>query len=528
MKKLINKIYQFIFPFVSVWLVIFYFRILINYHDIISNWLWSFFFIPVIFFESLSSSLFLQEKPIRLWSKEYKNRILLLGRIIFWYGLFLVWAVFLPNSIYMDKSLIVEVFSSQILKLLLHVYIAESYITLLAFILWVALYYFITVKKRKFRIFTSLILPVGISGIMYYHFYYFGGVGECSPSRVSSQKGVEIFYSKEDFPKINYSEEQDWIKINSPFPRDIYIDTEQNVLYANYGNTFDKSAQSKAQAKKIPNILRIDLETKETKYFSGNFIRAMSAHTSTIFVSPLFERKIYELSKKDLSVIRTFPVQVDMEYWEIMDIYHDPKRDYIYVANEINVAFLKYDYKTGKLIDHIYPEGTRFAGGMWSMVLSEKTGMIYIITYFADQDIIEVDPETLDVNRTLDVNNYGVFAGVSSLELDDEKGLLYLQNGGSNKLYEIDLENFKIRRVFKGEVHARRMLIDKKRNVMYINSFYYGKLVALDLEIGKRVWTVRVGGKPYGLALNNDILYVNSRAGIVKIDLEAVWREYSE
>jgi len=48
----------------------------------------------------------------------------------------------------------------------------------------------------------------------------------------------------------------------------------------------------------------------------------------------------------------------------------------------------------------------------------------------------------------------------------------------------------------------------------------------LDLKSGKRLWELKVGGKPDGLSKNNNDLWVNSRAGIVKIDLSAVWKDH--
>lgn len=523
MKKLVNKVYKFIFPFASVWLIVIYFRNLsqLNLQNTINGLL--LLFIPVIFFESLSDSLIVGEKPIRLWPKSRKRRILLSGKIFFWFVLYIFWVVGLPGIDNPDKYVALAVVNVMTVPILMHAYRAESYLTIIAFIIWMVLYYFITVKRRRFKILISLIIPVIMTYGLYRHFYYSGGIGASSQATISAQKGVEIFYSKEDFPKIDYLHYKNWTEVNSIFPRDIYVDIKQNAIYANYGNTFHKTV-----SQKIPILLRIDLKTKETKYFLGRFTRAMSAHTSTILISPYHENKIYELDKKDLSVIRTFPAQVNIYPWEVMDIYHDSKRNYIYVSNEINPGLFKYDYKTGKLLNSLYLEKIKYGGAIWYIKESNITGMIYVISYMAGQDVVEIDPERFDIRRTLNLNISGLLSLTScALLFDDEKGVFYLQHGGMNKLYEIDTETFKVKRILEGEVHARRTLMDKKRDVMYINSFYYGKLIALDLKSGKQIWSVKVGGKPYGLALNNDTLYVNSRAGIIKIDLETVWKENS-
>jgi len=53
-------------------------------------------------------------------------------------------------------------------------------------------------------------------------------------------------------------------------------------------------------------------------------------------------------------------------------------------------------------------------------------------------------------------------------------------------------------------------------------------MTCLDLETGKVVFRILAGGKPYGAVLVDDTLYINSANGIVKVDLEKVWRNYAK
>ncbi|MFC2091216.1 YncE family protein [Elusimicrobiota bacterium] len=253
----------------------------------------------------------------------------------------------------------------------------------------------------------------------------------------------------------------------------------------------------------------------------------MSAHTDTLLVSPWHEYKIYELDKNDLTVKRHFSTQTDIYPWETMGIYHDDNKGYIYVSNEINPALFKYDYATGKLSGRIIIDNIKYGGSIWSLTTSKTTGRLYVITYMAGQDLVEIDPDKFEITRTLDLNIYGLLSlAASTMIIDDDNGLLYIQHGGRNSLYEIDLETFKIMRTLEGEVHSRGMILDKKRNVIYINSFFYGKVIALDISSGRQSWELKIGGKPYGITLHEDSLYTNTRAGIIKIDLDTVWRDH--
>ncbi|MFH1415678.1 MAG: hypothetical protein ABIH89_06305, partial [Elusimicrobiota bacterium] len=58
---------------------------------------------------------------------------------------------------------------------------------------------------------------------------------------------------------------------------------------------------------------------------------------------------------------------------------------------------------------------------------------------------------------------------------------------------------------------------------LYLLSYLYGSMFAVDIKTGEKMWSVKVGAKPFGLVLRNDKAYVNSRAGIIAVDLSSVW-----
>ncbi|MFC2091835.1 YncE family protein, partial [Elusimicrobiota bacterium] len=152
-------------------------------------------------------------------------------------------------------------------------------------------------------------------------------------------------------------------------------------------------------------------------------------------------------------------------------------------------------------------------------------GMIYATSFGSTVDVYEIDPQKFEITRTLDLNISNFYSyGSTSLFIDEDSNSLYLQHGLNDRLFEIDIDTFRIKRILKGRVHAMRMIKDNARDVLYISSFFYGKVIALDLKTNKQVWKVHVGGKPYGLAIYGNFLFVNSRAGIVRIDLDELWK----
>jgi hypothetical protein len=519
-KRILKNVLNLLIPISTVWLIIIYFRMLGNFSTALGPWILHLLFIPVIISEIFYDSLILRKQPLKIWARNKKAITLLLGKLFFWYTIFLLWIVILPGLNYKHQKVLLYGINSWVWNLIPPVYVAESYLTLAALLLWMFLYYFFTVKRRRLRIVTSIIIPFIFTFLLYYHYYYLGGIGNPSVGSIMKQTGVSIFYGKDNFPKKDYFDHNKWTKICKLYPRDLYYDANENALYSNYCSSEDDTLR------KMPTLLRIDMDTKDTKYFVGRYVKVFGINNSSLLVAPAQEARIYELDRNNLSIIRTFKSQVDLGYWKVLDIYHDLKRRCVYLSTDVDVGLYKYNFKTGKLLDSIIPEFIDYGGGMINMTMSKKTNMIYILGYYSDYDIMEIDPEIFEIKRKLSLNTYNLFSlGSSCLILDDEAGLLYVQHSLNNKLYEIDLESFKVQKIVKGEKHARRMLIDKKRNTIYQTGYLSGKLTAVDIKSGKRMWTLKVGGKPYGLELHNDKLYINSMAGIIEIDLNTVWNE---
>lgn len=507
MNNILKSIFAFLLPFLSVWIVIIYLRCLnyINQNDILDNWILFILYLPVIFFDYKINNYLKKGK--------LKNKIytLLWGQF-FWFVLFLYWVIVMPELPRAHKWL--EFFNFSVFANIKLVYVAEAYLSFIAFLIWLAAYGIITVKKGYLRIFVSVVLPVLFTYLLFMHFYFYGGLGHCKPDKIISQKGVKIFYSKEDFPKKDYQHYQVWTDSERFFPREIFIDKERNALYSNYANTYGKSS-----AKKTPNILKIDMKSKETFYYVDNYTRAISGHSNSILISPWYSEVIIELDKKDLKIARKIPLQHEIYPWELANIYHDVKGNAIYAANDMTPSLLKYDYTTGELKGSLQPGYFTYGGAFWDMAISDKTGLIYINGLGAKEDIFEIDSDTMEIKRKLDIVVYGG----SAILLDDENDTLYFQDGDSWRLFEIDIKKMKVKRVFKSEIHSRKLFLDRKRGALYVLSFCYGKFFAIKLDNGKRAWTLRVGGKPSGLAVDQDTVFINSMAGIISIDLAEVW-----
>ncbi|MFC2091839.1 YncE family protein [Elusimicrobiota bacterium] len=505
MKPIIKIIFRSVFPFASVWITLLYIYLMniVNLSKQLPFYLMIFTFIPVLMFDYLSLAILKKKKT---------SKITLTVNSMFWFVIFSFWVLLMPY--FEETRTWLDFFYFSLIANLKLIYTAEYYFTYAALILWLLLYYIITVRKNRFRILTSLFLPGILTYILFFHFYFLGGFGAISERKIDSQKGVKIFYSKDDFPKQDYFQYKMWTQINMLHSRDIFFDKQENALYANYANTYGKIS-----AKRSPNLIKVDIDTKKTIYTSGFYTRSIALTPAGILGSPWYEKKIYEFSKKDLSIIRTFSAQADISTWETAEIFFNESNDSIYVSNDLLAALFRYDYNTGSLLKDKRYDDFNYGGGLWNFQASNRTGMLYAIGLGKKESLFELDPVTLEINRSLDLDSYGG----SALLLDDDNGLLYFQDGNSSRLFEIDITELKVLRIFKSHPFSRKIYKDKKRDTLYILSYLYGRLFAIDLNTGKQLWTIKVGGKPSGLAVTEDLAYVISRTGILRIELDKLF-----
>jgi hypothetical protein len=193
----------------------------------------------------------------------------------------------------------------------------------------------------------------------------------------------------------------------------------------------------------------------------------------------------------------------------------------LYVGHEQEAALVAYDLPSGALrgLTKLPELGlTRWGGPVYHILQHPRTRRLYFISG-PGKNLFEADPDSLAILRSLAL---GDVVG-TALDLDADAGKLYYQSGFHDTIHRVDLATFRPDRVYDGEIHARRIRLDRARNALYVLGHFSGTLFALDLGTGRRVFTVRVGGRPHGLALAGDALFTNSFAGVYRLDLARLW-----
>ena len=504
-----THLYEFIYPMFSVWIIAGYIHLLhclYIFEFIKSRVIIYLSFIPVLALEYYFSLYFPFDAPAALTGITRGWIILFVCKSIYWLAFFLIWVIFM--TFVSKHAVVVKFFITQFYSQFYLLFRAERWLTVTAFLGWLVLYYWLTVEHGMLRITTAMFLPVLLSFALLYHLYHFGGMGGLRQGRVFKQSGVEKFLAYE--------------KIGSyavpRHPRGIHYDEAADALFVMFGATYGKN-------RSYPTIIRRDLKTGRSHAFLSRNIRriAFDNNSRSIFVAPWYEDFFFKLSMDDLKVIYKRHHQVNdiLQTWEPMDVHKDLTANRIYIGNDAEQALMAYDSETGELLtmlNLLEQDEVKVGGPVWHIRQSQRTRKIYFISG-PGYHLFEVDPDSFKVVKK---KRFKDVVG-TALEIDDDNGLLYYQNGGLNSLYAVDMESFEIKRTYKGECHARRIRLDRQRNCIYVLGYLSGTVFPVDLSNGKRPWKIHVGGLPHGLDLHGDTLWVNSMAGVLKLDLKTLW-----
>jgi hypothetical protein len=531
--SLVRKFYKFLFPITSVWIILVYLQLLLLFYirDESQPSLWFYaFFIPIIIFEFFSSKHFYRQKyniqESRLGIKFYSSYIC---NISLWLVAFHYWSYSICT--YQDFSL-ERLYGPYIQYFLFILLQSTPHFSLALILTWLILYWFITIRYTRFRIITAAIIPMLLSLSIILFQVLLGGESGNNPTKITSQKGIFKYLDKEELRRSIITAPKELIKHHfskkPPLndisfkvlftPRGIFVPNTENEFFAFFGHTKDNDSKNVA----FPMIVKKSLQSGQLDYvFGRENIRSAASTPCSLVFAPWGTTDIFELSMQDLSIIKQFSSEM-WDNWEPQSVVKDVSLDRIYISNEGTPAIFSYDLETKKPIGKLYFREMALAepGAIaWNLIQSKRTRLLYLTVFPSSYNLFEVDPDSLSVTRKLAFDDIGGTA----ITIDEHSKKLYYQSGVSNDLYIIDIDSFKVERTIKGQKYSKSIIIDKRRNTIYALSFTLGRIFAINLDNGERLWNITVGGRPDGMMMVNDHIWVNSMAGVFKIDLKMVY-----
>ena len=504
----------------------------------LSTWLLALLFLPVLALEVVGSARFLgvQAKAFQAGDAPRKG---LIANLVFWVLVFIFW-VPLAGEAAMTSQVWLQWFGTEFWWPVGLVWKGGGSWTFIAGALWLLTYHLVVVKRRRARILVSLVMPIALTFGMMGLILQMGGPGGLVDEAEREAAGARLAYDIRTLtPRLDPTHpeavrsmavmtEGDFGTVREhgvvcTNPRSVCVSPDGAVAHVFFGCTWGLEKMF------FPSVIRVDLKTGGVQALSGHNIRqvACPGAEETLAVAPWDGPGIYELSAKDLSLVRTIPRQTDdvLTFWEPLDVVLDRARQKVYLANNGETAVLIYDQKTGKL-EHIVNLASMGlvrtgGGGVHRMRLSPKTGLLYGVTG-PGINLFEIDPVAGELLRTKD---FGDIVG-TGFAADFDAGRLYYQSGFSSDLHEVDLATFEVLRTFEGEVHGRRLALDHRRRALYVAGYFSGLVTAIDLDSGDRLWELAMGPRPQGVDLTDDALWINTQDGLFELDLATAWRHF--
>ncbi len=534
-----SRLDRLLFPFFSTWLLAAYIHlcmILALFVPINHNLKRNALFLVVVLLEFVFTRRFIRMHPDRPFHRKKALRFLTyVGNIGLWALFFLVWVDFVHYTLAFTPAL--RFWGAYFYPMTVILWRSMGPYTVAVVLLWAGLYYILTVRRGMFRILVSCAPFFLFTYLFFLHQWFLGGVGWASTESIARQPGVEKVLDTRDLSKILDAEEYPWAEILAPpgldlmgiprekiyvrnRPRDIWYEPGDNSLIFEYGATY------RPVDVYYPVIVKKNLTTGNIQWIlSKDNIRIMDVTGDVISFGPWTHPYIYQVSKENLEVVNRIEKQVPIPdvRWEPSCVLKDFEKNRIYVSIDYWPAILAYDLGANKLTNSVElsSKGLVLIGGfVWHVVQSHVSRRLYSINAPGPGDLAEIDPDTMEVTNYKD---FGDLFG-TALFLDQQDQKLYYQSGIFNSLYRLDLKTFSVEREYKGEFHARRLRVDHDRNVMYVLGYVSGKVIALDLDSGKHLWALPVGGRPHGLDLHGQTLWINSMAGVFKLDLNVIWK----
>jgi YVTN family beta-propeller protein len=119
--------------------------------------------------------------------------------------------------------------------------------------------------------------------------------------------------------------------------------------------------------------------------------------------------------------------------------------------------------------------------------------------------LVEVDPDTLEVEATypVPVSEAGTPEAVYGIDVDDEHNTLWVTNTRNDSVAVYSQRDGRHLTTLAGAKHSREVVVDERRDLVWVSAYGSGELVAYDSRTLQEVRRVAVEGSgPTGLAVD--------------------------
>lgn len=279
--------------------------------------------------------------------------------------------------------------------------------------------------------------------------------------------------------------------------RRIYVDPEEQYLLGVMQDSHENAST----------VVKVSLRKPEPPaYLHEGGARDASFYKENVFVTLHEKPEILKINLRDFMVKKRLPV--DMK--PLMNVVvHDPSRQLL-VTSE-NRKMQSFDLSSFNKKINMIIDGNPYTG-----FFSEDKKTFFIAFFVGKYAALQINPYTLKIQNKL-MRPWWVIMGAGA---DFATRRLFLASTFTGRLHVIDLKTFSpVRSLYLG-TGLREVLVDNRRNLLYVGNFITGKLLVMDLKNLKLLREFYLGDKLRALTLSpkSNILFAASVYGIFRVE----------
>lgn len=369
-----------------------------------------------------------------------------------------------------------------------------------------AVYLWVTVHQRRFRMTTTLILPA-IFTLALFQFYYAFPTSPLHFKSTAPDRSAERV-----FPFSGEGRDG----TGTPFmARDIFVTDDESTVIASYGVTFQFFRPGEDL-----NLARIDLSKRLVQTHFGRVIRTFrSTCSDRLYAAPWNGSTVLEIDPANFH-IEEIMLPGHMQGHRVEEIHgvvHDCERGHVIVANSRNPAVFIWNTSTRTVEKTLVTsdlKGVRVGDHVIPVAIHPTSRAVYLGTS-GTKNIIELSPETMEPVRWGETPDMPF-----DMTISPDGKFLYMTSFVSGRAWKIDNATLKVVLTFDVPIHSRRVAPSHDGKLVFILSYLTGELLSYDADTGRMLRRLRIGPKPEGLFVSNNYVWVSAATGIFRVPLE--------
>ena len=370
----------------------------------------------------------------------------------------------------------------------------------------VGAYVGITVRYRRFRLQTTVILPAAATVLLAYLLY----LSPTSSLRLEDNQRpsyVQMIFPGEEFPGST--------DVFKPplFARELYVEPSDRFAVLTFGASYGGNITDQ------PNLVWVNLEDKSFRYERMDQVRNFFSECSeAIYIAPWHHHKFYALDPLAQELVEySLPGRIGpFTIVEIAYVYHACDTSTVYLINSRNPVLFAWD-TSSKTLKRTLPLAVRgflhFGDSLASMERNRSRKKLYL-TAVGKHELTEIDEETLEPSRFVNLPH-----DPFDIQVSPDGSHIYIAAFLRSTVWKLDADTLEIEAAFSAP-YSRRIGLSPDGRLLFVAGYLSGEVAVMDTQDGARLLDFYVTPKLEGMFVTGQYLYLLGAEGMFRIPLE--------